>query len=181
MSRDIEKKTIINPETGEIIKETFNMVYDGFSDEGFRYRYKSASKIEIHLDSIPPDLDKDAIYLLLMISEMATTENVLVKKIPVKKRFENMEYEAMKLDEIRLGCKNPFGRNKFTRYWTILRKQCIKRVWYHDILVFAINPAILNKTYYVPFWLYEEFQDYMNPHLTNYKIKKLQSKIDYSD
>ena len=46
MGEYINRKTVIDPETGEIIKENNWVGYDGFNEKGYKYRNKA-----IHIPS----------------------------------------------------------------------------------------------------------------------------------
>lgn len=105
-------------------------------------------------------------------------DNVLVYRVERKSKFSKIIYKPFDKDDIRIRTRYRYGINKFDRCWRELCKKCIKKVRYYDYLVYAVNPSILIKSKYIPFWLYEEFQEYMNPHLSAITIKKLQNKID---
>lgn len=76
------------------------------------------------------------------------------------------------------------GINKFDRCWKKLNKYALKQIRYHDYICWAVNPSIISKCREVPYWLYDEFQESINPHLSAIAVKKLQRKLDelyYSD
>lgn len=177
MGQLINKKTVIDSETGEIMKENNWFGYDGFNNKGYIYRRKSIY-IRYYFDTIPSNLSESATMLLLMMTELANEENVLVTRIERKSKFSNIIYLPLNKDEIRERLRFKYGQNKFDKCWKELKKQCIKRIKYHDNMAWAINPSIMSKCKQVPFWLYEEFQDYMNPYLSAITIKKLQNKIN---
>lgn len=109
-------------------------------------------------------------------------ENVLVYRVPRKSKFCSIIYRPMNKDDIRQRLRFPWGMNKFNTTWTELSKHCIKKIdYYNNLQVYAVNPAVILKKNRIPYWLYEEFQDYMNPHLSATTIKKLQEKITYQD
>ena len=51
MGHYINRKTVIDSETGEIMKENNWIGYDGFSDKGYKYRHR-AVHIKYFFDSI---------------------------------------------------------------------------------------------------------------------------------
>lgn len=176
MSGFINKKTVIDADTGEIVKSCNWFGYDGFSETGYKYRNRSTNP-QIFYDSIPGNLSEAAFILLVMIAEIANQDNVLVRRVERKSKFSSIIYKPMDKDDIRERTRYKYGMNKFDKCWTELNKKCIKKVRYYDYLVWAVNPAFICKCKYVPFWLYEEFQEYMNPHLTASAIKKLNDKL----
>lgn len=176
MGQLINRKTVIDSETGEIVKENNWIGYDGFSEEGYKYRSRSLH-INYFFDSLPSNMSKDAFLLLLLIAELMNNENVLVYRVERKSKFSSIIYKPLDKEEIASRIRFKYGKNKFDRCWRELTKHCLKRIKYYDYIVWAVNPAVVSKCKYVPFWLYEEFQEYMNPHLTNITIKKLQNKI----
>lgn len=177
MGHYINKKTVIDSETGEIMQEDNWLGYDGFNEKGYKYRHR-AVHIKYFFDSIPSNLSEGAWTLLFMIAELMNEENVLVYRVKRKSKFSTIVYKPLDKDEIRERIRYPFGINKFDKCWSELYKHCLKRIRYYDYMVWAVNPAVISKCKYVPFWLYDEFKNYMNPHLTATTIKKLQNKVD---
>ena len=172
----INQKTVIDADTGEILKSKNWIGYDGFSEKGYKYRYRSDNP-QVFFDSIPGNLSEEAFILLILIAEIANKDNVLVRRVDRKSKFSSIIYLPMDKEEIRLATRYRYGINKFDRCWREINKKCVKQVRYHEYLTWAVNPAFICKSKFVPFWLYEEFQDYMNPYLTASAIKKLQDKI----
>ena len=180
MGQYINKKTVVDAETGEIISDNNWIGYDGFNEKGYRYRSR-AMYIRYYSDSIPPNLSEDAYMLLFMIEELANEDNVLVRRVERKSKFSSIIYYPLDKDEIRTSTKYIYGINKFDKAWKELTRKCLKKIRYYTYICWAINPAIMYKCRYIPFWLYEEFQDSMNPYLSARTIKKLQQKIhDYN-
>lgn len=176
MGKYINKKTVIDSDTGEILLERNWAGFDGFNEQGYAYRRK-ALNIDYFFDSLPSNLSQDAWTLLLMIAELMNNDNVLVYRVERKSKFSSIIYKPLDKDDIREKTRFRYGINKFDRCWKELTKKCLKRVQYYDYIVWAVNPAIVKKCKYVPFWLYEEFQEYMNPYLSGTTIKKLQQRI----
>ena len=177
MGNYINKKSVIDPETGEIVKEQSWLGYDGFNDKGYKYR-RNAVFIRYYFDAIPSNLSKDAFFLLLMIAEIVNEENVLVYRVDRKSKFSSIIYKPMTKEDIAERIRFHYGKNKFERCWRELTKHCLKQIRYYNTLAWALNPAIFSKCKQVPIWLYEEFKEYMNPFLTAMTIKKFQDKID---
>lgn len=179
MGKDLIKKTVVDSNTGEVIMENSFFYYDGFNEKGFKYRYR-ADKITVFYDSIPTTLSDNAFLLLYMMAEIANEDNVLVYRVTRKSRFSSIIYKPLSKDEIKSRLRFKFGINKFNNAWRELKKHCIKEVRYHEYLVWAINPAIICRCKQVPPWLYEEFSQYLNPHMTNISIKKMQDLLKYN-
>lgn len=177
MGHYINRKTVIDSETGEIMKENNWIGYDGFSDKGYKYRHR-AVHIKYFFDSIPNNLSEAAWLLLIMIAEIMTEDNVLVYRVKRKSKFSSIIYKPYDKEEIRKRTRFIYGQNKFDRCWSELNKHCLKKIRYYDYMVWAVNPAVINKCREIPYWLCDEFKDYMTPHLTATTIKKLQNKID---
>lgn len=178
MGNLINKTTVIDSETGEIMKERQWIGYDGFNDKGYKYR-RNATFIRYYFDSLPDNLSENAWQLLLMISEIMNDENVLIYKVKRKSKFSDIVYKPMDKDDIAERIRFKYGQNKFDSAFKELCKHCLKKVEYHDLKnVWAVNPAVISKCKQVPFWLYMEFQEYMNPFLTATALKKMQNKID---
>lgn len=177
MGQYINRKTIIDSETGEIMKENNWIGYDGFNEKGYKYRHR-ATHIKYFFDSIPDNLSEAAWTLLLMIAELMNEDNVLVYRVERKSKFSSIVYKPYDKDEIRKRTRYKYGENKFDKCWKELTKNCLKRIEYYDYVVWAVNPAVINKCKQVPFWLYNDFKEFMNPHLSATTIKKLQNKID---
>ena len=177
MGHYINRKTVIDSETGEIMKENNWIGYDGFSDKGYKYRHR-AVHIKYFFDSIPNNLSEAAWLLLIMIAEIMTEDNVLVYRVKRKSKFSSIIYKPYDKEEIRKRTRFIYGQNKFDRCWSELNKHCLKKIRYYDYMVWAVNPAVINKCREIPYWLCDEFKDYMTPHLTATTIKKLQNKLD---
>ncbi len=180
MGQYINRTTMIDSETGEILKEDNWVGYDGFSNKGYKYRNRSPH-IKYFFDSIPNNLSEAAWVLLLMMAEIMTEDNVLVYRVERKSKFSSIIYKPYDKEEIRTRTRFVYGINKFNRCWIELTKHCLKRVQYYSYSVWAVNPAVINKCKEVPYWLCEEFKEYMIPHLTATTVKKLQQKIDNLD
>lgn len=176
MGKYINKNVIIDPESGEILKEKFWVGYDGFCEKGYRYRNR-ALYIRYFFDSLPDNYDSDTLLLLFMIAELMNEENMLVYKVKRKSKFSNIIYKPMDKEDIRMATRYRYGINKFNRCWRNLTKHSLKQIKYHDYLSWAVNPSVISKCKDVPYWLYEEFQDSMNPHLSAQAINKLQKKV----
>lgn len=172
---------MIDPETGEIINEKNWVGYDGFNEKGYRYRSR-ANYIRYYFDSLPGNFDEDTFLLLFMIAELMNNENILVYRIERKSKFSSIIYKPLLKEDIRERIRYKFGINKFDRCWRELCKSTLKKIQYHDVSAWAVNPSIVSKCRDVPYWLYEEFQETMNPHLSGITINKLQQKIlEYSN
>lgn len=176
MGSYLNKKTLIDPETGEILRENNWVGYDGFNDLGYKYRSRSPY-ISYFPDSLPANLSEDSFLLLMMICEIANKDNVLVRRVERKSKFSSIIYKPLDKDEIREATRYKYGMNKFDKCWRELTKKCLKRIDYYNYKVWAINPAMYMKSRYVPFWLYAEFKEYMDPHLTALTIRKLENRI----
>lgn len=171
MGKYINKKMTIDSETGEIIKTVNWFGYDGFNEKGYNYR-KSAQFLRVYYDAIPSNLSEAAFLLLEMIAELANEDNMLVYKVDRKSKFSNIIYKPLDKDDIFDRIRYKYGKNKFDRCWKELTKHCIKKIQYTTCKAWAINPAIISKCKRVPYWLYEEFKEYMNPYLSAFAIKK---------
>lgn len=176
MGEYINRKTTIDSETGEIIKTTVWNGFDGFNATGYLYRPKAYSA-RFFPDTIPINLSQDAYTLLFMIAELANEENVLVRRVERKSKFSSIIYVPLDKEDMRTSTRFKYGMNKFDRCWKELTKRCIKKIQYRTYQSWAINPAVITRCKYIPFWLYEEFQDSMNPYLSARAIRKLQDKI----
>lgn len=177
MGRYINRNMMIDPETGEILKENEWLGYDGFSDKGYKYRHRQ-TQIKYFFDSMPGNLSEGAWVLLLMIAEIMNEDNVLVYRVKRKSKFSSIIYKPYDKEDIRLRTRYTYGINKFDRCWTELNKHCLKKVRYYDYIVWAVNPAIINKCKEIPYWLCEEFKVYMTPHMTPAAIVKLDKRIE---
>ena len=180
MGRYINKKTIIDVETGEIVNQVNWFGYNGFTNKGYYYR-KGSAFLRIYYDAIPPNLSKEAFLLLEMMAELANNENVLVYKVDRKSKFSKVIFKPLEKEDIFDKIRYKYGINKFKRCWSELRKHCIKKVQYTTCKAWAINPAIISKCKVVPYWLYNEFKEYMNPYLSPYAIKKLHETLNNMD
>lgn len=177
MGEYINKTTMIDSETGEVIKENKWVGYDGFSDTGYKYRHRQ-THIKYFFDSIPHNISQDSLFLLMMIAEIMNENNVLVYRVERKSKFSPIVYKPYDKEDVRMRTRFRYGINKFDRCWRELNKHCLKRVRYYQYIVWAVNPTVVNKCKEIPFWLCEEFMDYMTPHMTASAMKKLQQKID---
>lgn len=177
MGKDIARTTIIDPYTGEIIREKTFVHYDGFNEKGYKYRYRSGGTIKVYPDSIPGSLSEKAFILLYMLAELANEDNVLVYRVDRKSRFSSIVYKALDKESIREKLHWKWGINKFDKAWLELRKHCIKKIRYHQYLVWAINPAVVSKCSQIPPWLYDEFAIYLNPYMSKMAIKKMQNRL----
>lgn len=177
MGKYINKSTMIDEDTGEIVRENSWFGYDGFTDKGYKYRNRQVH-IKYFFDSLPNNLSEGAWTLLQMIAEIMTEDNVLVYRVKRKSKFSSIIYKPYDKEEIRKRTRYIYGINKFNKCWGELTKHCLKQVRYYNYLVWAVNPAVINKCRTIPFWLCDEFKEYMYPYMTAASIKKLQKKID---
>ena len=179
--KNLVRNTIIDPNTGEILKEKAFVHYDGFNDKGYKYRYRTHGSIVVYPDTIPVTLSEKAFRLLYMLAEIANEDNVLVYRVKIKSRFSDIIYKPLDKDQVRERLRWKIGENAFDKYWKELKKHCIKRVQYHEYLAWALNPAIINKCPQIPPWLYAEFSEYLNPYMTKLSIKKMQNMLAVLD
>lgn len=172
MGNNITKKILMDGSTGEILKENTFFTYDGFNDKGYKYRYRG-NYIRYYFDAVPTTLSEEAFLLLIMLTELANEDNVLVYRVTRKSKFSNIIYKPMCKEDIMAKLKYKYGQNKFDRCWKELKKHCIKKIRYHEYLAWAINPSIFCKCKQIPPWLYEEFSLYLNPYMSKTAIKKM--------
>jgi hypothetical protein len=172
----INTHTLIDEETGEVLKEKSWYQYDGFTEKGYKYRYR-ALHVKYFFDTLPDNLSEGAFLLLMMITELMNDENVLVYRVKRKSKFSSVIYKPMDKDDIREKLRYKYGQNKFDSCWRELTKHCIKKVDYHGKKTWAVNPTIAVKGNQVPYWLCEEFFNYITPHISVLAIKKLQERI----
>lgn len=177
MGQYINRKTVIDSETGEIMKENNWVGYDGFNDKGYKYRRNSVH-IKYFFDSLPNNLSESSWTLLLMIAELVNEDNVLVYRIKRKSKFSPIVWRPYDKEEIRERVRYRYGKNKFDNCWKELTKHCLKKIEYYECVAWALNPAVVNKCRQIPLWLYQEFKQYLDPYLTATTIKKMKNKID---
>lgn len=176
MGKDIKKQVLVDGETGEVLRESSFFNYDGFNDKGFKYRYRH-DYIREYWDSIPSNLSEGAYLLLIMLGEICNDENVLVRRVDRKSKFSSIIYKPLTKEEIRSRLRYKYGENKFDRCWTELKKHCVKLVQYYEYKVWAINPAYVSRCKQVPDWLYDEFKEYMMPHMTKLAVQKFENRL----
>ena len=177
MGNYVNRHTLIDPDTGEILKDQTWLGYDGFTDKGYAYRRRSKFT-RYYPDAIPDNLDKNDMLLLFMLAELANDENMLVYKVKRKSKFSNIIYKPMDKEYIQDHLRFHYGDNKFQKSWSHLIRHCVKRFEYRGNFTYGLNPAVISNCQYIPIWLYEEFQEYINPYLSATAIKKFQNKID---
>lgn len=176
MGKYLNKKIQIDTETGDILDEQYWLGYDGFSDKGYKYRNR-AVYIRYYFDSLPDNYSESALMLLFLIAELMNDENMLVYRVKRKSKFSDTIYKPMDKDDIRERLRFKFGRHRFDRCWSILKKHAVKQIRYHQYLCWAVNPSIVSKCRDVPYWLYDAFKEYMNPHLAAKTVNKLDRKV----
>lgn len=177
MGKLINKKVVVDSETGEIVKEKSWVGYDGFTEKGYQYRRK-AIHIRYYFDALPSNLSESAFLLLIEIAELMNEQNVLVTRVKRKSKFSSIVNIPLTKEEIQERIRFKMGKNKFDASWKELSKHCIKKIKYYENMVWAVNPAVISKCKEVPLWLYDEFKDSMNPFLTAITIRKFNTKID---
>lgn len=177
MGHYINRTTMIDSETGEVVKENNWIGYDGFSNNGYKYRNKQ-THIKYFFDSLPNHISESSWTLLLMIAEIMNNDNMLVYRVERKSKFSTIIYKPYDKEEIRTRTRYVYGINKFDKCWKELTKHCLKKIQYYQCVAWAVNPAVINKCKEIPFWLCAEFKEYMTPYLSAATIKKLQNKID---
>lgn len=176
MGNNIKKQTLIDQKTGEILREKTFLYFDGFNDKGYKYRYKHNS-IKYYSDCLPCNLSEEAYLLLMMLAELVNEDNVLVYRVTRKSKFSSVVYKPMEREDIRNSLRYKYGQNKFDRCWAELKKHCIKRIKYHDYMVWCLNPSIINRCPQLPPWLYDEFKTDLNPYLTTLTIQKFENLL----
>ena len=97
------------------------------------------------------------------------------QKLPLLVLLDNGSTEE---DVAALSHAKVYGIVKYKKAFTELKKHCLKKIKYNGINAWAINPAFVMCSPFLPIWLYNEFQEDINPHLTAYAIKTFRSKIN---
>ena len=100
MGTYINRKTVIDAETGEIMKENNWYGYDGFNEKGYKYRHRGVF-VRYYFDAIPSNLSEPAFLLLIMISELMNEENMLVYRVERKSKFSSILYKPLEKEDIR--------------------------------------------------------------------------------
>ena len=176
MGKTLHKKVLIDPDTGEILDQKLWLGYDGFSERGYRYRNRAVF-IRYFFDSLPDNYDESCWTLLFLIAELMNEENMLVYRVKRKSKFSNIIYKPMDKDYIREHLRFKFGKHRFSRCWTVLKKHALKQIRYHQYLCWAVNPSVISKCRDVPYWLYDAFKDSIDPHLAPKTVLKLDRKV----
>ena len=109
MGNNITKKILMDGDTGEILREKTFFSYDGFNDEGYKYRYR-ATHIHYFFDAVPSTLSKDAFLLLIMLTELANEDNVLVYRVTRKSKFSTIIYKPLLKEDIMARLKYKYRR-----------------------------------------------------------------------
>jgi len=148
----------------------------GFSEKGYKYRNRGVY-IRYYFDSLLDNFSEATFTLLFQIAELMTEENMLVYRVKRKSKFSNIIYKPMDKEYIREHIRFKFGRHRFDKCWSQLRKNTIKQIRYHQYLCWAVNPSIVSKCRDVPYWLYDAFKESMNPHLSAKTVNKLTRKV----
>lgn len=177
MGNNVVVRTTLDGNTGEVIKEKKFFSFDGFTEKGYKYRYR-AGRIQIFPDTIPDSLSGDAFQLLYMLAELANDEGVLVYRVTRKSKFSEIIYKPLYREEIMRRLRWSYGHNKFDKCFRELKKHCIKKVPYYNTTAWCLNPAIvmIGRGVITPF-MYDEFKLYLNPYMSRGAIKKMQDLL----
>lgn len=174
MGSNVVVRKTMDADTGEVLKEKKFFSFDGFTEKGYKYRYR-AGRIQIFPDTLPDSLSSEAFQLLYMLAELANEEGVLVYRVTRKSKFSKIVYKPMGKEEMMERIRWHYGHNKFNKYWNELKKHCVKRVPYYNTTAWCLNPAVVmvGRGVITPF-MYDEFKLYLNPYMSRAAIKKMQ-------
>lgn len=163
--------TAIDPDTGEIVNTGKKVRWNGWKDNAYRYRYK-APYVRIFFDA-NYDLKKQELALFWEICRLMNKDNLLVRKVQKEKYSKSAEYEPLTRDDI--FEEVTFSRSTFMRAWKKLNGKYIKKIKVESMKVWAVNPAFAMKGDYLEPFLYENFEEYLCPFLSQITRSKFNS------
>lgn len=170
MANIIRSVKSIDSETGEIYYEKKWNSYNGWSENGYKYRYRYSS-VKFYPDN-PPKLQPNTLKIFFQICMQMNDENLLMEVKKAKNKYSSPELIPYTLEEIRENMQYQVSEYAFKKAWAEMTPKYIRRIKFKNKMVWAVNPAFANRCQYIPVFLWHEFQEDLNPKLGEMNIKK---------
>lgn len=178
--RYVVKTSVIDPQTGEVVLDRRSLKWSGWKDGAYRYRVK-AKPLKFYMDMDWDDLTSPDLNVLFMLCKMIDNNNLFIQKTDNwYLKYFGKRYKAMTKQEIYDNIPEIPGKKKisiftFKKIWKHLTKKYIKKIKVDGESVWAVNPAFISKTEYIPLYLYTPFKEWLEPFISESARKKFQN------
>lgn len=170
MANIIKRETSIDAETGEVYYQKEWASFNGWSAEGYKYRYRY-NALKLYPDTFPEIEDSNVFKVFVLLAYRMNEDNLFVNKVRVRSKYDNPEIEPLTRSEIKELLPYKISKYMFNKAWYALTPKFIRKIRVGCKFIWAINPAYANKTHTLPLFLFKPFKEDLKPKLgeQNYK------------
>lgn len=161
MAKIIKKTTAYDEETGEVYYQQAYKTFNGWSDDGYKYRYRTAA-IKFYPDNLPK-LQPNVMKIFFLICFLMNEDNLLVEKRKAKNKYSGPELIRFSVDDIWERLPYRVSQYSFKKAWQEITPKYVRQIKFQGKRVWAVNPAFANRTNYMPAWLWNEFKKDLEP------------------
>lgn len=173
MAEIIKKIRSIDTETGEIYFEKEWHSWNGWSDKGYKYRYRY-SAVKFYPDNLPL-LEPNVLKIFFDICSIMNEENLLLEKKRPKDKYSGPKITPYTVSDIWEKLPHRFSEYSFKKAWQKITPKYIKKIKVFGKSIWAVNPAFANRTMYLPLFLWKEFKDDLSQKLSTSIVKRYEN------
>lgn len=166
----INKTTSVDADTGEIYYERQWKSFNGWNDEGYKYRYRYNS-LKFYPDMLPR-VDPNILKVFFMICCITNEDNLLAYKTKSRSKYKKPELHIYTTEEIWEHLPYKISKYSFKNAWSKLVPRYIRKIKVEDKRIWAVNPAYANRCSTVPLFLFSAFKDDMKEKLGTFNYKR---------
>lgn len=173
MARVIRRTTAYDEETGEIYYQQSYKTFNGWSEEGYKFRYRY-NPVKFYPDNIP-QLPPNVMKVFFLVCNIMNDDNLLMEYKKTRSKYKAPEIKCFTLDEIRERLPYKISEYSFKKAWEMISPKYVRKIKFNGKSVWAVNPAFANRTRYLPPWLWYEFREDLNPYLGSANISRFEN------
>lgn len=175
MADIINKVTSIDANTGEIYYERQTKGFNGWSDKGYKFRYRYSGLV-FYPDNLPL-IEPNIFKVYFQICTLMNEENLLIQLKKTNNKYKAPELIPLTIDDIIEKIPYKISSYAFKKAWQQIVPRYIKRIKFNGKKVWAVNPAFANRCRYLPPFLWNEFKEDLNEKLGVYNIKRYENMV----
>ena len=175
MANVIKTIRTVDEETGEIYYEKKFRTFNGWTEDGYKYRGRYNS-LKFYPDNLP-ELELNVLKVFFAICNIMNEENLLIEKKKSVNKYIGPVITPYTVEDIRENLPYYVSEYSFKKAWQKLVPKYIKKIAVNDKKIWAVNPAFANRCNYVPVFLWNNFKEDMNKNLSETTIRRYKNML----
>lgn len=158
MANIIKRETSIDAETGEIYYQKEWASFNGWSADGYKYRYRY-NAIKLYPDFFPDIMDSNIFKIFIMLCYRMNEDNLFVNRVRARSKYESPDVEPLSVDEIWHSLPYKMSKDTFYKAWRFLKPKYVRKIRVGNKFIWSVNPAYANRTHTLPLFLFKPYRE----------------------